>query len=288
MRLATEAPPLIAAITLACSGPGSSGAVVDDAGRSVALDRPARRIVSLSPSTTELLFAIGAGDRVVGRTQWCEDPVEALAVPSVGDGLDPNVELIVTRRPDLVVFYHSGQNAAAIDKLSRMGIATVSIRLDRMDDVRRAAHLLGGLTGERARADSLAAALEADLVALRRSRTGEPTRVLLLAWDAPPIIIGGGSFLSELVHLAGGQNVFEDVPQASAPVSLEAIAARPADLLLLVGEAEPSFLGRPEWQSVETVRENRYATVSGTEFSWPSFRSATAVRQLRELLVTGR
>src|SRR6266540_105393 len=82
--------------------------VTDDAGRTVALAAPARRIVSLLPSFTEILFAIGAGDRVVGRTKWCDYPPAALAVPSVGEGLPPNIEAVAARHPDLVVLYNAG------------------------------------------------------------------------------------------------------------------------------------------------------------------------------------
>src|SRR6266516_1176222 len=77
---------------------------------------PAHRIVSMLPSSTEILFAIGAGDRVVGRTQWCDYPPAALAVPSVGEALPPNVEAVAARRPDLVVLYKSGQNATAAEQ----------------------------------------------------------------------------------------------------------------------------------------------------------------------------
>ncbi|HJS48671.1 MAG TPA: helical backbone metal receptor, partial [Gemmatimonadales bacterium] len=82
--------------------------VVDDAGDTVALARPAARVVSLLPTFTELAFALGAGDAVVGRTTWCDWPAAAAAVPSVGDGLAPNVEAIVARRPDLVLVYRAG------------------------------------------------------------------------------------------------------------------------------------------------------------------------------------
>jgi len=284
LHLARRGAPLAAAFVLACGGAESPGTVVDDAGRPVALDGPAQRVVSLSPSTTELLFAIGAGDRVVGRTRWCEDPAEATAVQSVGDGLDPNIELIVARRPDLVVFYHSSQNAAAIAQLGGLGIATASVRLDRLEDLGRAARFLGELTGDSARADSLSTLLDTDVVALQTARVTEPTKVLMLAWDTPPIVIGAGSFLSELVDLAGGVNVFEDLPQPSAPVSIEAVAARDVDVVLLVGETKPDYLDRPEWNVVEAVRNKRFVVVSGTEFSWPSFRSPAAVRTLRSAL----
>src|SRR5881392_4502146 len=104
---------LVALAVAACAGkerPASRGgiAVTDDAGRRVTLAAPAQRIVSLLPSFTEILFAIGAGDRVVGRTQWCDYPPAALSIPSVGDGLPPNIEAVMARQPDLVVLYNAG------------------------------------------------------------------------------------------------------------------------------------------------------------------------------------
>lgn len=261
--------------------------VTDDAGRVVQLGAPPRRIVSLSPATTELLFDLGAGDRVVGRTRWCEDPPEALAVPSVGDGFAPNVEAVVARRPDLVVFYHTASNAEAIAQLEAMGIATVSLRTDRIADFERAGRLLGELIGLRERADSLVAALGAELDSLRHAVDAVHAvhTVAVIAWDNPPIVIGATSFLGEIVTLAGGRNVFGDVQQPSLTVSVETIVARDPDLLLVhSNDSLPGFLTRPEWQVVDAVRRRRLVRVHGTEFGHPSFRLVDAVAHLRALL----
>jgi len=240
--------------------------------------------VSLSPSLTELLFAIGAGDRVVGRTRWCTDPPEVASIPSVGDGLEPNLELILAREPDLVVFYHTPANAMAIERLREVGVATISVRMDRLADVPAGAHLLGRVLGVSSRADSLAAAFEAEFERRRRLPADSGPSVLVLTWDAPPIVIGAGSFLTELLALAGAHNVFGDLPQPSVAVSLEAIAARDPDVVLLAGGAPPSFAERPEWQAVRAVRERRFARVDGSEYSWPSFRWLSAVDGLAAAL----
>src|SRR5207244_5765263 len=110
-------------------------AVTDDAGRRVTLAAPARRIVSLLPSFTEILFAIGAGDRLVGRTTWCDYPPGALAVPSVGDGMPPSVAAVAARRPDLGVLYRAGPNLPAAEQLERLGIRTVVLDLDLLQHV---------------------------------------------------------------------------------------------------------------------------------------------------------
>jgi ABC-type Fe3+-hydroxamate transport system substrate-binding protein len=271
-------------MALACGGSGSSDAALEDGGQPAHAGGPASRIVSLSPSTTELLFSIGAGARLVGRTQYCNTPEAALEVPSVGDGLNPNVELIASLRPDLVVLYQSGANAPARERLEALGIATITVALDRLGDLERVALLLGDLTGQRAQADSLVRRFRADLDQTRLERMPKAPRVLMLTWDAPPIVIGGGSFLDEIVELAGGQNVFGDLLRPSAPVSIEAIAARAPDVVLVIGDADLSFADRPEWHAVEAVRRRRFATVQGTEFSWPSFRAPAAVAQLRTRL----
>src|SRR5213596_4116895 len=130
--------------------------VTDDAGRRVALAAPARRVVSLLPSFTELLFAIGAGDRLVGRTQWCDYPPAALSIPSVGDGLPPNIEAVMARQPDLVVLYNAGPNVTAAKQLERAGIQTVLIDLNRLEDLGPATRTLGRLTGRQEQAESLA------------------------------------------------------------------------------------------------------------------------------------
>jgi len=272
-------PGLVALLVLGCEG-GDGAVRLDHAGYPLPSEQTGGRIVSLSPSLTELLFAIGAGDRVVGRTRWCTYPAEVAAIPSVGDGLEPNLELILARTPDLVVFYHTAANAAAIERLRQVGVATISLRMDRLADVPVGARLLGRVLGLSPRADSLAAAFEAE----RERRRGVPADsgpgVLVLTWDAPPIVIGAGSFLTELLTLAGAHNVFGDLPQPSVSVSLEAIAARDPDIVLLAGGAPPTFVQRPEWQSVRAVRERRFARVDGSAFSWPSLRSLSAVDEL--------
>ena len=164
--------------------------VVDDAGDTVRLAAPARRVVSLVPATTEILFAIGAGSKMVGRTRWDDYPAEASEVPDVGDGINPNVEAIMGQRPDLVVMYFSGSNAGAAERLRQLNIPTVQLSVDRLSDVARIARLLGDLTGLRTQGDSVAVASENAIARVSVPPDSTGPRILIVAWDQPPMAIG--------------------------------------------------------------------------------------------------
>ncbi len=278
------------ALLIACQSaapPRHGPAFVDDAGDSVHLAAAAARVVSLSPATTELLFALGAGDRLVGRTRWCDYPAEAGAVPDVGDGIPPNVEAVLAQRPDLVLLYRSPQNLEALQQLRRAGVAAAQLDMNHLADVPRLARLLGPMLGRARTADSLAAAFDGEIAALANDtltlRSPRPT-VLLLAWDQPPIAIGAGSFQSEILALAGGRNLFADLTAPSAPVSIEAIASRNPDLILVGDSGVLRIVTRPEWRAVRAVGTRRFVRLETTAFGRPSPRAPAVIAQLRALL----
>ena len=264
--------------------PSGPVAYRDDWGRRVALAAPAQRIVSLSPSTTELLFAMGLGARVVGRTHWCDWPPETRAVADVGDGLAPNVEAVAARRPDLVLAYASEANLAAVDRFEALGIAVAVLKLDRAEDLRHAAVVVGSLTGTAAAADSLVATFDRGIrAALAALSTGAArTRVYVAIEPNPPITVGSGSYLSQIVEFAGGVNVFADVRTSSAPVSLEAIVARDPDVILSLdtNQSAARLAARPGWFALRAVRARHVIVVDPSLFGRPSPRLPDAVRTL--------
>ena len=275
---------------MACAVPrpaATAFTLTDDAGVATAFARPATRIVSLVPAGTELLFALGAGTRLVGRTRWCDYPAEALTVPSVGDGLAPNIEAVLATRPDLVLMYRSPSNAQAVERLRGLGIAVLEIAIDRQTDFDRDARLVARAIGRAGAGDSLVTAVNAGLMAASAPIGSGPT-VLAMAWNDPPIAIGGGSFLDEIIRRAGARNLFGDQTRPSFVVSIEAVVSRNPDLILAVGEEEPVFAQRPEWQAVPAVRSRRFVRVTGSMFNRPSPRIAQAVTALRTALDLGR
>jgi iron complex transport system substrate-binding protein len=287
-RLAARTAVLGAVLLAGCGSPGARSAplvVVDDAGDTTFVTRPFVRVVSLAPATTELVFAIGAGDRLVGRTRWCDYPAQALALPDLGDGLQPNLEAVLGASPDLVLLYHSATNAESARRLRAAGVAAVQLGINRLDDVPRAARLIGPALGRAGAADSLAAAFLADIARLRAAGGDTPggsgPGVLLLAWDSPPIAIGASSFQSEILALAGGRNIFDDLDRPSAEVSLESIVARNPDAVLITGGRAPEAFDRPEWRLVPAIRERRFIQFDHPAFDRPSPRAPDVIVALR-------
>lgn len=213
--------------------------VVDAAGMEHRFDRPPSKIISLVPSATETLLALGVGPRLVARTDF--DTAAALAyLPSVGGGLDPSLEVLVVHEPDLVIHFLGPNSAGTASRFAEFGIPNLAIRPDGIDDVRTMMQLLGRVTGTIELADSLFSAIETTLARVAAAVQGHPpVRVAFLLGGAAPYAAGPGSYVHQLLTLAGGQNVFADLGQLYAPVSLESLVVRQIDLLLLPEGAEP-------------------------------------------------
>ena len=261
-------------------------AALDDYGDTVRLARPAQRIVSLSPVTTELIFVLGAGSRVVGRTHWDLFPEAARAVPDLGNGMEPNVEAILGAHPDLVVLYASQSNRAAALQLRRAGIATLSIRDDHIGDFRRTATLLARVTGDTAAGRAVADSVERSLDAVRvRPRPPKPVTVFWHVWDSPILTIGRGSYLDELVTIAGGQNVFGDLADPSPQVTLEEIVRRNPDFILAGPTDAQKLRASALWRSIPAVRDGRVLIVDTLLVGRPGVRLGEAARSLRALIL---
>jgi iron complex transport system substrate-binding protein len=279
---------LLAAGLLSChpaGGEPSRIVLVDDAGDTLRLAQPAGRIVSLNPVVTELVFALGAGERLVGRTSECDYPPAAALVPSVGGWLPPNAEAVAARAPDLVILYQGPTVATAALRLRALGIPVLALRTDHLADVPRLARLLGPVLAASRRADSLASAFEAMLDTLRRAAApGSAPPVVLVAWDQPLVVLGAGSYVSELVELAGAHNAYRDLPLSSVPTSLESLVSRAPAVVVTVGRINPDFARRPEWQVLPAIREHRILSITESALTRPSPRSLAAIPLLRRQL----
>ena len=263
---------------------------VDDFGASIragSTTSPAR-FASLNPATTELLFALGAGTRLVARTTWDVWPDAARAVADVGPGLRPNVEAVLARHPDLVVLYASAENRVAAEQLRAAGVTVIALRTDRLADFARASRELGRATGE-----STAAALVVDTMqhTLARVRAAtlhlEHPTVFWHVWDSPIYTIGAGSFLDELLTIAGGTNIYADRTEPSPQVSLEDIVKRDPHVVLAGVSGEKALASSPLWQGVRAVREGRVFVIDTNLVGRPSVRAGEAAASIARLLHPG-
>jgi len=214
-------------------GPATEIRIVDASGATLVLPGPARRIVSLVPSATETLRAMGAGSLLVGRTDF--DTQEwARALPSVGGGIEPNLEAIVALEPDLVVRFAGEQDPRTPARLDALGIPYMAVRPDRIEDIYGTARLLGEATRRRAAADSLIASIRAGLDDVSsRVRALPRLRVAYVLGGTPPWVAGPGTYIDEVISLLGGDNAFADLGALYASVSPEELRTREIDVVLL-------------------------------------------------------
>ncbi len=279
------APPRAAADGGSGAAPAADTLVRDDYGDTVRVGARPRRIVSLNPATTEILFAIGAGDRLVGRSRWDGWPAEALRVPAVGDGIRPNLEATLAARPDLVLLYAGAENREAARALRAAGVATAAIKVDRLDDFRRATRLLGRLTGDTARARTVVDSVDATLARVRRAVAGRPRpRVVWPMFGRPLLAVGGGSFQHEVLTIAGGDNVFADDPKPAVQVSREEVLRRGADAMLVGPTRDAEVRADPAWRSLAAVRDGRVLVVDTSVVYRPAVRLGEAAVNLARLL----
>ncbi|TVR60450.1 MAG: hypothetical protein EA422_13875 [Gemmatimonadales bacterium] len=255
-------------------GHGAPVVVRDQAGREIRLPSPPRRIISLVPAATGILLALGEGDRLVGRTDYDRDAaVDHL--PSVGGGLHPSLELLTSLQPDIVIRFEGDQDRATPSALERAGIAHLAVRPDRLDDVFGMITLLGEMLDLTERAAALEAELRGELAEVRERVAGRPpVRTLFLLGGDPPWVAGPGTFLHEVVEIAGGLNVLEEgeVP-LYGPLSVEEVIRRDVALLLV-----------PETGRIPTgLRRLEFARLSG-EVQSPGVGVGASAREISRVL----
>ena len=179
-------------------------------------------------------------------------------MPNMGDAIKPSIETVLAARPDLVVLYASSENRDAARAFRAASIAVVSLRIDSIAEFERATHLLGDMVGEPARARTVTDSVRATLERVRSATAGltRPT-VFMISWENPLLTIGAGSFLTELVEIAGGRNVFNDLTGASPQISFEEVLRRNPDFVLSAPVTAQRLATDARWRTLPAVRESR-------------------------------
>lgn len=233
---------LAALIFLLAAAAHAEIAIIDDAGNRVVLPRPATRIVSLAPHVTELLFAAGAGDKIVGAVEFSNYPDAAIRLPRIGSHAAFDLERIATLQPDLAVVWGSGNPPGQVAQLRRLGIPVFVSEPRRLEDIATSLRQMGTLAN--VPAGDAASDFERRLAALRtRHANAAPVGVFYEIWNQPLMTVGGAHLISHALAVCGGRNVFAALTQPAASVELEAVLRADPDVIVASGMDRE----RPEW-----------------------------------------
>lgn len=235
---------LAVAILLAPVPAGAAIDITDDTGAQVHLPQPARRIVSLAPHVTELLFAAGAGEQVVGVVAYSDFPQAATKLPQVGGYSNIDLEAVAALEPDLVIAWKSGNRDTHLDRLAALGIAVYVNEPRSLDDVARSIEQFGRLAGSEAVARRAAEAFRARRAALAARYGGRPpVRTFYQIWQQPLMTINDAHLIADVIRLCGGENVFGGLSQLAPTVGVEAVLAADPEVIIASGMGA----SRPEW-----------------------------------------
>jgi iron complex transport system substrate-binding protein len=227
---------------------------------------PARRVVTLSPHLTELVFAAGGGDRLVGVMRYSDYPAAALALPVIGDAFAINLEAIAGLKPDLVLAWRSGTNQRQRDRLQALRVRVVDNEIERVEDIAASLRQIGSLLGTQAIADAAAIQVEQRWRRLLAAHAHDkPVRVFYQLWAEPLMTVSRSHLVDQAIGACGGVNVFADQPGMTPTVGWEAVArANPQIVIATSAQDEPAQLaGWQKLSRVDAVRHHHLVTLDG-------------------------
>ena len=266
--------------------------VVDDAGNRVTLQQPARRVISMAPHVTELLFAAGGGSRIVGAMNFSDYPEAAKRIPLVGSSNQIDMERAVALKPDLLIVWQSGNTARQIEQLRKLGVPVFYSEPRTLDDVATSLTRLGQLLGTEATAQQAAATYRAQVAALATRYGMQPkVRVFYQVWDKPLYTLSGTHVVSDAIRLCGGENIFANLKVKAPAVSIEAVLQQDPEAIIGDEQHGPDDAGTTIWRpftSMTAVARGNVFTLRADMLTRPSPRITEGVGQLCRQLALAR
>ena len=258
LRCARRSLLFIAVLALIAGGNpahASGISVVDDRGVRVTIATPARTIVALAPSITELIFAAGAGARLTGVPRFSDYPAAAKSIAQIGDATRIDLERVLSLKPDLVVAWKTGNHAADFERLEQLGLVVFVAEPGTLEAIPRLVRAIALLAGTTAAAEAAAAEFERGMAALdAQYRARSPVRVFYEIWHEPLMTVSGRHMISDVIALCGGLNIFSSAPTLTPVVSLESVIAAQPEVVLGGSSATT-----PEEFAAPWLRDERYA-----------------------------
>jgi len=271
---------------------GAAVTVVDDVGRTVTLAQPARRVVSLAPHVTELLFAAGGGARVVGAVNYSDYPEAAKKLPQVGSYNKLDFERVLALKPDLLVVWHSGNPVRQVEQLERLGIPVYHSEPGRLSQIGDSLLRLGRLLGTEPAAQAAARDYGERIAALKARYAGRPqVDVFYQVWPKPLYTLNDDHIASDMVRLCGGRNLFGALKTIAPEVGVEAVIEADPEVILVGGRNNPDDPGGKMWQAFKgmtAVRRDNIFTIDGDLTNRAGPRTAEGAAQLCAMLEQAR
>ncbi|MBO5518515.1 MAG: ABC transporter substrate-binding protein [Firmicutes bacterium] len=267
--------------------------VTDMTGREITLDEPATRVVALSAADCEFLYAVGAGDALVGRGEYCDYPAEVLEVPSVQSGYDTNIEQIIALEPQVLLMSTMAQTEEQIAQLEEAGIKVVVSDAQDIEGVYTAVEMIGKLMGKEEEADQVITNMKLQFADLAGSTAGQGKTIY---FEVSPLeyglwTAGSGTFMNEIAEMLGMKNIFDDV-QGWAEISEEQVIERDPDYIVTItmyfGEGptpEEEIMGRTGWENVTAVKNGAILNLVNNELSRPTPRLTDGALMLHNFVV---
>lgn len=280
---------IIISILLFLSPLTTNGMILKDhAGRNVSIENAPSRIVSLAPSITELIFAIGQGERVVGVTRYCNYPPQTSSIAKVGGMLDPDYERILLLKPDIVMISKEGSRRDVVSRLESLGIKTFILGSGSISGILDSIRVLGKITNSEGKSERLINELIERMESIRKQSRGlRRIRVLFLIWERPMIAVGGGTFIDEMIELAGGLNVARNGITRYPRLSREDILRMNPEVIILTEDLNGGDISGGDGsllKKVDAVRNGRIYRVNPDYYERPGPRFIEGVEELFRIL----
>jgi iron complex transport system substrate-binding protein len=254
---------------------------LDDGGAEIVLSAPARRVVTLAPHLTELVYAAGGAARLVAADSASDYPPAVTNLPRIGDASGLDLERIVALRPDLVLGWQSGNKPSDIARLRQLGLTVFLSEPRRLDDVARTLRALGLMLGSAPVAEERAEAFEARLLALRARAAGlRPVSVFFEVWHQPLITVNADHLISDVVALCGGYNALGALPALAPVVSLESVLARDPDVIFAAGLPSGALAGWSRFPGLRAVRRHQIFEIASDSLTRATPRVLDGAEQL--------
>ena len=250
--------------------------IIDASGHTLVLNQPARRVISLAPNLTELMYAIDAGDRLVAVSDYSDYPQAAKKLPRIGNANSTDVERILAFKPDLILTWKTGTPTATQEYLRRLKLPVFELEFRKIDEIPGGMEVLGELTGKVARANSVAREFRSRLNGLRKKYEGrESVSVFYQVWDQPLMTVNSDHYISDLIKLCGGRNVFADLHSLVSVVDIESVIGRSPEAIISAIGDNRSQQRREQWSRwkiIPAVKNNNIFSISPDLLSRPGPR----------------